>query len=196
MNMIQFYYINTVLGISSIIKPQKLRSIYHLHPSLKKQPDFLFFCHPLHTKEEKNLIQKIGKTFHPCEIQIVEIFTDLTKQQPRKKEPSLNTAPYEFPLRSTINSLLTRTLPKGFIIFGSDLATRLTTTYTEKKIGPITEAIHINSHQKKTISGCVIHTVSDMTENPDSTKTQERKKQTWNTLKKLLQKVGSQQTQK
>ena len=196
MNVTQFYYMNTVLGISSIIKPPNLRSIYHLHPSLEKQSDFLFFCHTLHTKEEKNLIQKIGKIFSPFKIQIVEIFTESIQKHPKKKEVSLNMKPFALPLKNIINSLLTRTLPKGFIIFGSDLAAHLITTYTEKKIGTITETIYINHHQKNTLPGCVIHTVSDMTGDSITTKIQERKKQTWDILKTFLQKAGPQQDQK
>ena len=188
MNVLQFYYINTVFGVSSIIQPQKLRSVYYLHPSLEKQTDFLFFCHPLHTKKEKELIQKIGKTLSPYKIQILEILANSTKQQQTKKEFLSNPPTSKSILKNTVNSLLTRTLPKGFIIFGSDLATHLTATYTEKKTGTIAETIHINSYQKKSIPGCVIHKLSDMLGDTNSTKIQERKKQTWNTLKKFLNK--------
>ena len=62
MNAIQFYYISNVLGVSSIIQPEKLRSVYRLHPSLEKQTDFLLFCRQLKTEEEKQLIQKIKKS--------------------------------------------------------------------------------------------------------------------------------------
>ena len=186
MTAIQLYYVNTVLGISSIIQPQKIRSIYRIHPSSAKSTDFLFFCHQLHTEEEKSLIQKIGKTLSPYENRIVEILADPTEKPTEKKELSLNTAHSESTLNKVMKNLLTRFLPKGFIVFGSDLAIHLTSTKntTEK----IVETVPISHHQNQSIPGCVLHSIHDMVDSPNSTETQERKKQTWNNLKKFLQK--------
>ncbi len=182
MTAIQLYYVNTVLGISSIIQPREIRSIYRIHPSSTKPTDFLFFCHQLHTEEEKKLIQKIGKTLSPYENRIVEILTDPIE----KRELVSNTAYSESTLNKVMKNLLTRFLPKGFIIFGSDLAIHLTST--KKTTEKVVETIPISNHQEQSIPGCVLHSVRDMVGSPNSAKIQERKKQTWNNLKKFLQK--------
>ena len=182
MTAIQLYYVNTVLRISSIIQPQEIRSIYRLHSSSAKQTDFLFFCHQLHTEEEKSLIQKIGKTLSPYENRIVEILSDPTD----KKDLSSSATYSESTLNKVMKNLLTRFLPKGFIIFGSDLAIHLTAT--KKTTEKIVETIHISNYQKQSIPGCVLYSVRDMIGTPNSAKIQERKKQTWDILKKFLQK--------
>lgn len=198
MNVLQFYYTHTVLGISSIIQPKKTRTTYRLHCSSAKQTDFLFFCNKLKTKEEKTLIQKIAKALDSSDHIIVEI---------------LNTQSSHTSV--ILGNLLTRFLPRGFVIFGSDLAFHLMgknnknsdypvsqSTMTQEKRnnisvktkppspnqsihGKITEPISISQNQNQLITGCVLNVIDDFTD-PDSTKTQERKKQAWKILRQVL----------
>ena len=196
MNALQFYYAHTVLGISSFIQPERFRTNYRLRYGSTKRADFLFFCSPLKTKEEKTLIQKIAQALDSSDYIIVEI---------------LNTQNSHTPF--ILNNLLTRFLPRGFVIFGSDLSSHLTeknnsdhlisqsTTTQEKRnnisvktkssspnqsiYGKITEPISISQNQKQLITGCVLNVIDDFTD-PDPIKTQERKKQAWNTLKQTF----------
>ncbi|MDE0118886.1 MAG: hypothetical protein OXM55_02620, partial [Bdellovibrionales bacterium] len=108
MNGSQFYYAHNVLGISSLLKPQKIRSTYRLHHSSEKEIDFLFFCQQLNTEKDPSLIQKIAQALGFPNYAIVEI---RDKQNPY--------VPY------ILNNLLTRFCPKGFVIFGPDLAPHL-----------------------------------------------------------------------
>ena len=172
MNTSRFHYIHRVLGISSFIAPQKIHNLYRLHYSLKKQINFIFFCGPLHTRAHKELIKKIAQALNSSDYIIVEIL--------QTQNPSIP---------SIINNLLTRFLPtKGFVIFGSDLASHLMDKENtfKKNSWEITETISINKNQNQPIDGCVVDTIDSLT-GPHSTETQERKKQAWNKLKTTFQ---------
>ncbi|MDE0518662.1 MAG: hypothetical protein OXH36_03780 [Bdellovibrionales bacterium] len=128
MNTSQFYYAHNVLGISSFLQPQKIRSTYRLYHSSETETEFLFFCQQLYSspplsqgpalqgsnkisinkEKDSSLIQKIAQALRFSNYGIVEI---LDKQ-------SLH-VPY------ILNNLLTRFCPKGFVIFGPDLASHL-----------------------------------------------------------------------
>ena len=169
MNALQFYYVNTVLGASSVIQPQKIRSAYCLHRSSEKQTNFLFFCNHLNTKEEKELIQKIATAIDHSESMIVEI---------------LDMKNTHIPL--LLNNFLTRFLPKGFVIFGHDLAFRLARFSSNKtKDKKINWKGVINKNQQHFVPGCVLNTMSDFT-GPASLEVRERKKQAWNTLRQTF----------
>ena len=171
MNALQFYYAHTVLGISSFILPQKSRNIYRLHQSSKKQVDFIFFCDSLHTKENKELIKKIAQALNSSDYIIVEILQSQSTSIP-----------------SIIKNLLTRFLPKGFIVFGSELAPHLTAkdNILKRISWKISETISINKNQNQSIPGCVLDTIKALT-GPHSSEIQERKKQAWNRLRTVFQ---------
>ncbi len=172
MNAMQFYYARTVLGVSSFIAPQKVRKLYRLHYSSKKQVDFMFFCGPLHTKENKKLIQKIAQALNSSDYIIAEIL--------QTQSPSIP---------SIINNLLTRFLPtKGFVIFGSDPVSHLTDKENtfKKNSWKITETVSINKNQSQSIKGCVLDTIDNLT-GLQSAEIQERKKQAWNRLRAVFQ---------
>ena len=66
MNTQQFSYIKEVLGISSVIQPKEIQSVYRLSEGFLNQTgpiDFLFFCDPITKSEEKNLLKKNGTGF-------------------------------------------------------------------------------------------------------------------------------------
>ena len=213
MNTSQFYYAHNVLGISSFLKPQKIHSTYRLYNTSEKELEFLFFCQELHpssllsqkqalkgsnksinTEKNNSLIQKIAQALGSSHYATVEVL-DLK-------------SPY---LPFVLNNLLTRFVPKGFVIFGSDLAShlkpkdliaqnseenltleinKLKTKYPHKisvknLYGKITETIAINKNQHQSISGCILNKLSDFTE-PDLKTVQERKKQAWEILKQVF----------
>lgn len=176
MNALQFYYTYTVLGINSFIPPQKVRNLYCLHHSSKKQADFMFFCSPLHTRKKKELIQKIAQALGSSDYIIVEVLQ------------TQNTS-----ISSIMDNLLTRFLPRGFIIFGSALAFQLASKRNESTLDPlektswhITEVISLNKTQNQIIPGCILDTINDLT-GPQSSEMQERKKQAWNRLRNVFQ---------
>ena len=256
MNASQFYYIHNVLGVSSFLKPQKIRSTYHLHYGSEKEISFLFFCNTLNTESDCRLIQKIAQALHACGYIIAEIL-----------DPQSTHVPF------MLNNLLTRFRPKGFVIFGPDLAIHLNPKtfnamnsekvpspkmikkpqgssnqvsvnipivsklsglkssdipirmekgglksgatqgnrqrsyakitpegstqgnkrrsyekirpYKYSSIGKVMETISLNKNQDQSISGCVLHTLSDFTES-DQRKVQETKKQAWKILKQVF----------
>ena len=192
MNTAQFYYIYKALGISSFLQPQKIRSTYRLHYSSGKEINFLFFCHQLNMEQGNTLIQKIAQALGSSEHITVEV---LDLQSPH--------TPF------MLKNLLTRFLPKGFVIFGPDLASHLNPkgfdfmnseqaleftknpsnfsnkVNTKNPLGKIIETISTNKNQKQSISGCVLNALSDFTES-DPKKVQERKKQAWKILKQTF----------
>ena len=194
MNTAQFYYIYKALGISSFLQPQKIRSSYRLHYSSGKEINFLFFCHQLNMEQGNTLIQKIAQALGSSEHITVEV---LDLQSPH--------TPF------MLKNLLTRFLPKGFVIFGPDLASHLNPkgfdfmnseqilsakinrkpeefsneVSTKNPLGKIIETISINKNQHQSISGCVLNTLSDFTEG-NLKEVQERKKQAWKILKQTF----------
>lgn len=104
MNTLQFYYVHTVLGVSSVIQPKAVRSVYRLLNNSTKKADFLFFCSPVKSLEEKKLIQKMARAIGSSQELILEILNQ-----------SINT-------ESVLDNLFTRFLPKGFVIFGESLS--------------------------------------------------------------------------
>ena len=213
MNTLQFYYANTVLGVSSVIQPKKIRSAYRLRPHSIEQIDFLFFCDPINKKEDKILIQKIAKAIGSSEYLIAEILDSKNSHIP-----------------FMLNNLLTRFLPKGFVIFGNDLSDRLTekcsnplpaesatgsagagqaaTDRTDKtkqknQIFSVTKTTSILLNQKKSlpkqikwkvsinhnkqyhIPGCILNEINDFT-GPNSPELQKKKQSAWSTLIKTF----------
>ena len=130
----------------------------------------------------------------------MEILTDPSKSARKnetkhiateKEKYSSDKALSEIKLNQILNNLLTRFTPKGFIIFGSDLAIELTEAYTTGKDSEtIAETIPINKHQKLSVPACVLPTIQDMTGDPHSPTVRDRKKQAWDTLKKFLHKIN------
>ena len=194
MNTAQFYYIYKALGISSFLQPQKIRSTYRLHYSSGKETDFMFFCNQLNTEKDRLLIQKIAQALGSSEYITVEV---LDLQNPH--------TPF------MLKNLLTRFLPKGFVIFGPDLASHLNPkgfdfmnseqapstninrkpeelsneVSTKNPLGKTMATISINKNQHQSISGCVLNALNDFT-GSDVKEVQERKKQAWKILKQIF----------
>ncbi len=160
MNALQFYYVRTVLGVSSVIQPEALRSVYRLLNNSTTKADFLFFCDPVKSVEEKHLIQKMAKAIGSSQALILEV---------------LNQTHLE---KAMLDNLLTRFLPRGFVIFGANLGYSL----INKKI---TQAVSINAKETLSVPGCVLNPLSDFT-GKDSLKIQNTKQQAWNLLRQTF----------
>lgn len=176
MNALQFYYANTVLGVSSFIQPQKIRTSYRLIYSPTKEPDLLFFCNSMeNNKEYKTLIKKMAKALDSDKYMIVEILN------PKKRH-----IPY------ILKNLLSRFLPKSFIIFNpnSDFPatdkTHSTKSSENHLLSPLKIRIKIplGNRQHHSIQGCLLNPIKDFI-GPDSTKVHQNKKQAWNLLKEI-----------
>lgn len=158
MNSAQFYYIHKVLGLTSFIQPKNIRKAYRIHRSSYQQTQFLFFCSHLDTEEKKLLMQKIAQSLGYTNTMIISISD--------AHHPHI-------PL--LLNNFLTRFMPKGFIIFGYDLASfliPLNPKYIQNK----------KILWNKKISGCVLNPLSDFTDS-DTSLVQTHKQQAWNLLK-------------
>lgn len=178
MNALQFYYVNTVLGISSFLQPQEIRSTYRLLYGSTKNPDFLFFCDSLKNNGDKTLIQKISKALGSDQYIIVEILNQ-----------------HSLLINIVLNNLLTRFLPKCFVIFGPDLGFKLTNKnffelkdpsvkQTENIPIKISKTISIKKNLQKPVYGCILHPLTHFT-GSNLSKVQENKKQAWKILKEL-----------
>ena len=160
MNALQFYYVRTVLGVSSVIQPEVLRSVYRLLNNSAGKADFLFFCDPVKSVEEKHLIQKMAKAIGSSKELILEVLNQTHSE------------------KAMLDNLLTRFLPRGFVIFGANLGYSL----INKKI---TRPVSISRQETLSIPGCVLNPLSDFT-GKDSLKIQNTKQQAWNLLKKTF----------
>ena len=175
MNALHFYYWNTVLGVSSFIQPQKVRSTYRMTNGSIKEPDLLFFCTSLNNKEYKTLLQKMAKALGSDKYIIVEILNPKTPHTPL-----------------ILKNLLTRFLPKSFIIFNPDSAFQATdkphsTKPSENHLPSplkIRVKIPLGNRQHRLIQGCLLNPISDFI-GPDLAKVHKNKKQTWNILKEI-----------
>ena len=188
-NTLQFYYADRVLGLSSLIKPRNIRDSYRLHPSKSRRADFLFFCEQMKTKEDKALIQKIASAMELSEYFILEI---LNPQNPH--------TPF------ILNNFLARFRPKGFAVFGPELAARLrgrpnsSTSGTPKQVsaeegkegrpnssapGLFKQEVALSENLSLSIPGCVLDKVSAFT-GPDSPDLRKRKQSAWKILKRVL----------
>ena len=177
MNALHFYYWNTVLGVSSFIQPQKVRTIYRLIHGLTKEPDLLFFCNSLNNnKEYKTLIQKMAKALGSDKYIIVEILNPKTPHIPL-----------------ILKNLLIRFLPKSFVIFNPDLDSQLTNKtpptksleqYPQSSLKKISIKIPLGNHQLHPIQGCILNPISDFI-GPDLARVHKNKKQAWNILKEI-----------
>ena len=108
MHTLPFYYVREVLGVKTALKPHALRTVYNLSRPLAQQTDFLFFCDTLKTPEAKSLVKNIVKALKAEEEQVAEIL-DL----------------HSLHLTFLLTNLLTRFQPKGFVVFGKELAEKL-----------------------------------------------------------------------
>lgn len=160
MNTEQFYYIHKVLGVSSFIQPKDIRAAYKLHNYLYKNTPFLFFCSHLDSNKKKLLIKKMALSLNYTNTMIIEV---LNIHHPH--------------ISNLLNNFLTRFVPKGFVIFGYDLASCLdhqSPQYLQNK--------KILWNNK--ISGAVLNPLSNFTDsNPSLVK--KYKLQAWDILKEL-----------
>ena len=168
MNPLQFYYIQEVLGVQTGIKPSELRSAYRLSRPVARQTDFLFVCDRLKTAKEKSLVKNIAKALKAEEEQVVEIL-DRQHQQ--------NSV--------LLQNLLARLCPKGFVIFGQELAEKLISSSKLSKPFPYSLSIPATPYSQALILGCVIHSISQMSD-LDPTEGQANKQKTWQVLHKTF----------
>ena len=165
MNINQFYYVNKVLGISSLLRPEHLRFIYSLDAtqysymltSSAQKKTILYFTESLNV-EDKIIIQKINQALKHPDYILIEI-KDLK---------------FKF---SLFENLLTRFSPQGFVIFGSQLAEYLINT-TNETFGKI-------HYANKNISGCILSEVKNY--QGDSLDVKKRKQEGWSHLKFLAE---------
>ena len=169
MNSLQFYYLQEVFNISFVIRPQKNRDLYRLRPLCPKRADLLFFCSTLKTEEEKSLVQKIANslTFYPV---IVEI-----------RDPQNPGA------RLVLNNLITRFLPKGFVIFGAELANQLRekTNAHKNQTEKISETALISKDRHALIPGLVLNPIRDFT-GENQAQTRALKQKAWDILREAF----------
>ena len=166
MNINQFYYTNKVLGISSFICPKHLRSTYsldtthysYLSDNNIQKKTILYFTESLNT-EDKIIIQKINQALNQPDYILIEI-KDLKSQS------------------SLFENLLTRFSPKGFVIFGPQLASHLITA--NKTFGKINY-----QYDNKNIDGCVLSEVKAY--QGDTPEVQKKKQEGWLHLKSLAE---------
>lgn len=164
MDVNQLYYSNKVLGISSFVRPEHLRSIYSLdithypytHTCNIQKKTILYFTESLNT-EDKIIIQKINQALNQPNYILIEVKELKTKI-------------------SLFENLLIRFSPQGFVIFGSRLAESL--IKTNKTFGKIN-----HQYNNKNIDGCILFEVKAY--QGDSPDVQERKKEGWLHLKYL-----------
>ena len=162
MNTQQFSYIKEVLGISSVIQPKEIQSIYRLSEGFLNQTgpiDFLFFCDPITKPEEKNLLKKMAQALSAQAYLIVEILN-----------------PKDFYTKGIETHLLTRFIPKGLVFFGP-----LITQKPESVLSSFQRTVPLNQNQTYRIPGCVLHPLSDFM-SADSFKSQQIKQQAWSKL--------------
>ncbi len=160
----QFYYASEVLGVSDIIKPRELHSIYRLQ-GRSKHSSFLFFCNQMKGEENLKMMRKMQEALEQKESQIVEI----------------SNVEHPYTRSYLFNNLLTRFYPRGFVIFGTHLAERL--TGKSQAIGKISYPLPVKeSGQSPLIPGCVLKPISEFM-NSDPHLVIEVKKQAWKQLK-------------
>ena len=226
MNRLQFYYTHKVLGVDTVLRPSSLRSVYSLGEPLAQQTDFLFFCNTLKTSSAKVLLKNIAKALKADTEQVVKIedFKAPNKaflNQPARKKLSFAhkvgdrgaasgifsfynkvLKPEILNKNSILKNLLTRFYPKGFVIFGKELAEALiSSSHLRTSTGSVTEqatgeavlkvektspfwALSFNQGtglSNQTIPGCVIPSISQLTD-PAPAKKQQAKQEAWQVL--------------
>ena len=168
MNTLQFYYTHTVLGVSSVLQPKGIRDSYRLHPSCARKAGFLFFCDQIQGKEGKQLIQKIAGAMGLSEYLILEI---INPQNPH--------TPF------ILNNFLSRFRPKGFVVFGLELARRLMQNPlpAEEDSSLLKWQVSQKGQTFFTVPACLLDTLSAFI-GPDSPHLRKKKESAWNRLKK------------
>ncbi len=170
MNAGQFYYVHNVLGVSTVIQPEGVRSAYRLHNNSIEKPDFIFFCEQIKTVEDKILIQKIAKAIGSSRELIIEV---------------LNRSGFISKNGTILDNLLTRILPKGFVIFGQSLSQYLIGNRAGNSDGKISRLLFLSTQETLSVPGCVLSPLNNFT-GLNSAEVQKTKQHAWTILKKVF----------
>jgi len=168
MNALQFYYINEVLGIESVMQPKKVQSFYRIYrSSISGTPEYFFFVSRTGEKELK-LIRNMAKAIDVKEYMVIEII-------------DLNNSPGVLPF----NNLLTRFLPKGFVIFGPELASHFNNINIKKVPMISKQSVSICKNISKDIPGVILYNIPDLMDGEPKI-IQQRKQESWIVLQKTF----------
>ena len=233
MNAGQFYYVHNVLGVSTVIQPEGVRSAYRLHNNSIEKPDFIFFCEQIKTVEDKILIQKIAKAIGSSRELIIEVLNrsgfiskngthpadgdtrpaggNTPPESVRKHlkgggtssaggdtpPESGDTCPEGYsslatlkenlqkPSYTILDNLLTRILPKGFVIFGQSLSQYLIGNRAGNLDRKISRSLFLSTQETLSVPGCVLSPLNNFM-GLNSAEVQKTKQHAWAILKKVF----------
>ena len=191
MNTLQLHYTQEVLGISSVIQPNHIRSIYRIHSSIQA-PTFLFFYTKM--KEINKTIPRQSKnTSHLNKLQGQEVKHFIQKINQALKAPFSSEWIVEILHREhqhmyqIFDNLLIRFQPKGFVIFDPSLARQLIPkTYQPEKLEKIKCSIDLTNQEQVSIPGCVLNPIAEFMDTTHPSHVQKIKRQAWQLLKSIF----------